>query len=111
MANPDFGLLAGNMLGLVFDPGIQDHLERFKAHFGVSIFVVHVVWERLLVEDLLPTRHGGARPIHLLWALLFLKVYSTENVLSTMAQTTRKTFREWVWAMLEALSNMDVVSG
>jgi hypothetical protein len=37
---------------------------------------------------------------HLMWSLLFLKVYSTEIVLVSIAITTRKTFHKWVWKVV-----------
>ena len=50
-----------------------------------------------------------ARPFHLLWALMFLKLYSSEDTMSRIVGTTAKTFRQRVWQMLAALNNLDAV--
>jgi hypothetical protein len=46
-------------------------------------------------------------PKNLLWGLLFLKVYGTEDVLSDMVGTTRNTFRKWAWKIVEVLDDME----
>lgn len=43
---------------------------------------------------------------HLLWALLFLKVYGTESVLSSKCNCDEKTFRTKVWSILKALDGV-----
>ena len=56
----------------------------------------------------LPT---GAKPIHLLSALLFMKVYSSEAVLSPKVGMDEKTYREWNWQMIDSIASLapDVV--
>jgi hypothetical protein len=46
-------------------------------------------------------------PKHLLWGLLFLKVYGTEDVLSDVVGMKRNTFRKWAWKIVEVLDNME----
>ena len=75
--------------------------RSFKAKFGTSPEVCSELWERLQ-----PHRPKGALPKHLLRALMFLKLYSSEDVLSDMVGTTRKTFRKWVWLMVKAISKI-----
>ncbi|KAI2493259.1 hypothetical protein MHU86_21296 [Fragilaria crotonensis] len=59
--------------------GVPD--RDFRSHFGVSPTVCFMIWEKckssFLVHNVLPR--------HLLWALMFLKIYATEDVLSTIA--------------------------
>ena len=50
-----------------------------------------------------------ARPKHLLWTLLFLKLYDVENVLAPMCGCSEKTFRKWVWSMMAAIGSLDDV--
>jgi hypothetical protein len=71
--------------------------RSFKAKFGTSPEVCSELWERLQ-----PHQPKGALPKHLLRALMFLKLYSSEDVLSDMVGTMRKTFRRWVWLMVQA---------
>ncbi|KAG9399900.1 hypothetical protein AC1031_011321 [Aphanomyces cochlioides] len=68
--------------------------RRFKSMFGVSPSIASILW-----KDLQPTP-SDAKPCHLLWALLFLKVYATEHVHAALCQVDEKTFRKWTWIMI-----------
>lgn len=50
------------------------------------------------------------RPIHLLWGLLFLKVYGSEKTHLTIARVDAKTFRKWSWYFVRLLADLDLVS-
>ena len=83
---------------------------EFRSAFGVSSDVCSHVWEYMVTYETLEDHVKTARPTHLLWSLMFLKVYSTENFLCSLLQTTGKTFRKWVWRMASAISNLyDIV--
>ncbi|GAX10088.1 hypothetical protein FisN_2Lu360 [Fistulifera solaris] len=71
--------------------------RRFQSHFGVSPIQCSQLWILLKVPE-------NARFKHLLWALLKLKVYATEEVLSGMAGCDEKTFRKWSDQFIDALS-------
>ena len=77
-------------------------MRRYKASFGVTPEITQVLWESLEGIEM------KEKPMikHLLWALLFLKVYSSEEVLSSMAETTEKTYRKWVWIILDKLNEL-----
>ncbi|KAG9400879.1 hypothetical protein AC1031_009602 [Aphanomyces cochlioides] len=77
--------------------------RRFTALFGVSISVATLTWEKM-------PRPEGAQPWHLLWALMILKIYSSENVHATIAGADEKTFRKWCWLILDSLEELDAVS-
>ena len=47
---------------------------------------------------------------HLLFALLFLKMYGTEEQNRSIIGLNEKTFRFWVWKYVECLSKLDLVS-
>ena len=49
----------------------------------------------------------GANPEHLLWSLLFLKTYSTEEILAAQVGANEKTFRRWAWFYAEGIANLD----
>ena len=57
-------------------------------------------------------RHGnhGYSYKHLLWAFFFLRHYSTEEVASRTCGTTEKTLREKVWALVDLLADLNVIS-
>jgi hypothetical protein len=85
-------------------PEEYDICERdFRSLFGVAPEVCEYVWNHLSRHGWKPPR---TRPKHLLWTLLFLKVYATEGLLAFMAQTSRKTFRKWVWLLLPLIADM-----
>jgi hypothetical protein len=71
---------------------------KFKAHVGVSPEVTFQTWE------LITRKPKHSKPKHLLWALLFAKLYSTEEVLAGMVGVTRKTFRKWSWKFLKKIA-------
>ncbi len=50
-----------------------------------------------------------ARPKHLLWALLFLKVYATESINSLICGADEKTCRKWSWTFVRLQSQLEVV--
>ena len=81
--------------------------RHFRAMFGVSSRTAHLLWFTLDVDTLGP--QGGKR-IHLLWMLMFLKEYCTQDTLSGICRVTRKTFRQWVDIFLERVSNLNLVS-
>lgn len=78
--------------------------RRFQAMFGVSSLVCSVVWS--MIKDKLP---DGATPSHLMWALLFLKCYNTEEVNRTILKADEKTMRKWVWIFVDRISRLRVV--
>ena len=46
---------------------------------------------------------------HLLWALLWLKQYTNEQSLAALVGVGRKTFRKWVWILIEDMANASVM--
>ena len=81
--------------------------RHFRAMFGVSSRTVHLLWVTLDVDVLGPP--GGKRT-HLLWMLMFLKEYCTQDSLSGLCRVTRKTFHRWVNIFLDRISNLNLVS-
>ena len=48
--------------------------RKFRNFFGTSSTVCAILWEELQTQF-----SGGTEPKHLLWSLLFLRQYHTEN--------------------------------
>ena len=48
----------------------------------------------------------GTNYIHLLWALLFLKLYTPEAALSGMVRVDEKIYRKHVWIILKSISSL-----
>ena len=99
-----FMLVARKMMGR--DSKVNDDLDelRFKATFGVSTTVCAKVWG---LVDPKNTMDNKPSPSHLLMALMFLKLYCSENVHSTIAGVDEKTFRKWAWLFVEAISYLE----
>jgi hypothetical protein len=75
--------------------------------FGVSPTICSIIWE--LLNEIHPQ---GAQPEHLLYALLFLKNYGTEEINSSVAGVSAKTFRKWCWQYINLIAfHLDLVSG
>ena len=76
-------------------------LAQFQTHFGVTPYVCRWIWILLIRNNLKP-KGGTAK--HLLWTLMFLKLYSTEKVLATIADCSPKTYMKWTWKFVRAIS-------
>ena len=79
----------------------------FEALFGCSPTLLAYVWKKLCRKKLLG---ANSLPIHLLWTMAFLKQYGTEAAMAAMFHTSRETYRQRIWDMLEAIWNLDEVS-
>ena len=83
-------------------------LRRFLSFFGAEPLHVSIIW--LLLEQSGWLRFGEkVQECHLLWALMFLKVYSTETVHARMVVCDEKTFRAKVWFLLEGIATLDIM--
>ena len=73
----------------------------FKAHFGTLPGVCAFVWDRIHV------RCAPSEFYHLLWALLFIKTYSTESVLKgKVGVKDEETYMTHTWRVLFSISNI-----
>ena len=63
-----------------------------------------IVWGELkqymLVED-------ACKPQHLLWALIFLKTYTTESSLAVAIGVDEKTLQQWIFIIIYAISDLE----
>lgn len=82
-------------------------MRKFRQLFGTTPMICAIIWQLLDVKGCLPLR---TKPLHMLCALLFLKVYGTEEVHSAMTGLTEKTFRKWSTIYIELIAQeLDVV--
>ena len=84
----------------------KTRLRRFKGWFGTDAKIVALTWAGLFASGWLNyARHP--KPVHLLWALLFLQTYSTESILASQAGgVDEKTLRKWVWFYAEGIARL-----
>ena len=80
------------------------NIRTFRQNFGCSPLVVKLCW-RLLLDCTTVTK--CAKPVHLLWACLFLKVYGKESTHSSLVRCSDKTFRNWAWKFVYAISDLE----
>jgi len=94
--------------------------KRWMSFYGVSPTVCFDLWNQLCVPVDPPSGHElcSAKPEHLLWALLWLKVYGNETELARLCGATggaidEKTFWKWTRIFVTRIAYLlpDVVSG
>ena len=75
---------------------------RFRSLFGVSSRITANIWNRVV-----PSVNGQAHPKHLLWALVFLKVYSSEEVqCAIVGWPDVKCFCKWLWYFITRVASL-----
>jgi len=76
--------------------------RRWKATFGASPEVISKLWYLCDPVNHLP---NGVEPVHILWAMLFLKLYMSESVHAQMVGgVDEKTFRKWSGLFIDLMS-------
>ena len=83
--------------------------RRFISHYGVTPFHVVLIW-RALIASGMENEHLLFRMEHLLWTLDLLKTDASEHVLQGRYHSDEKTIRKWTTIVIDALSELDVVS-
>ena len=79
--------------------------KRFHALFGCSCDVAFQVWTELSSRRLLPQ---GGTMTHLLWTLMFLKVYPSEEAMKRLTGgADNKTTRKWVGLFVQSISDLE----
>ena len=83
----------------------RDKDRRFRACFGAPREVVANIWNR--IDDAPGGIESGAEPKHLLWALVHLKVYSTEEIhCAIVGWPSTKTFSKWAWYFVKKIAEL-----
>ena len=77
--------------------------KEFKELFGISPQVCSFVWAFLVGHYVMI-----AKPMYFLCALMFLRHYTTERLLSSTFHLDEKTIRKHIWAIIDALAQMAV---
>ena len=82
------------------------NLRRFKSWFGIEWKVISVVWYLLRKSGWMESLKQHPNPVHLLWALSFLKEYKKETDHAADVRKEEKTFRKWAWFYAEGISTL-----
>lgn len=99
-----FEFIGANLYNVHLTESTSVSKRRFRACFGVNPKICAILWD-LIRPEVPRTTH----PNHLLWGLMFLKVYGTEPIHASIVGANEKTFRKWQWLIITALSNIKAV--
>ena len=80
--------------------------RRFNASFGLVPSTIAAAWQLLVQSKWLDKAGTKAQTKHLLWALLFLKLYQSENSLASFVGADEKTVRKWLWFYATGISRL-----
>ena len=81
-------------------------IRHFRSHFGTDPEIASSIWTRIRCnpKNELPR---NAKTRHLLWALLFMKTYTTDSVLCGIAGgVDPKTFRKWRTIFIKEIAKL-----
>jgi hypothetical protein len=78
-------------------------IERFTGHYGVRPIIAALLWDYLFEWT---RSKKTCTPKHLLWALHFLTTYDTEITIASRFGVDEKTYRKWLWFMLEGIVSL-----
>ena len=82
----------------------EDKDRRFRACFGASSNVVASLWNDIVAKGAI---ESGAQPKHLLWALVHLKVYGSEELnCAIVGWPSAKTFAKWAWYFVKRIAQL-----
>lgn len=76
-------------------------LRRFRGLFGTTPPICSFIWARIAARNAHPPY---SQPVHLLYALIFLKLYGTEEENKALTGKDEKTFRKWSWTYIELMA-------
>lgn len=79
------------------------NMRHYRSYFHITPSHSSILWAKMLQKKCLP---AGARPIHMLWGLLFLNVYTTEQILADIANVDPKTYRYWATALVKSIAKL-----
>jgi len=82
--------------------------EEWMSHFGTMPEKCHWLW--IMIDPEGTETMGGVQPIHLLWALYFLRTYpSSESTAKSGCGNpcTPKTWRKWIHLFVDAISYLE----
>jgi hypothetical protein len=81
--------------------GAKDNIRSFAFLFRVRVSLCPVIFQRFQLYMI-----HGLEAKHILWGLIFMKVYATEDVACAMLTcVTRKTYHKWYWIVIQAIAS------
>jgi hypothetical protein len=86
---------------------VKENVSSFVLHFGTTPLIYQCLWAFLIQFKVVIPK--GGMPYHLPWALLFMKCYTSEQVLANMVGTTPKTFWKWIWPFVAEIARLEPI--
>ena len=84
---------------------LQTEDREFREDFGVGAITAITTWYLLEFNHHIPT---GGLVMHMIWAMIFIKVYSKEVTMLKMAGIKcGKKFRKWIWPFISGLGDLE----
>jgi hypothetical protein len=81
--------------------GAKDDRRYCASLFGVRVSLCPVIFQRSQLYLI-----HGLEAKHLLWGMIFMKVYATEDVACAMLTcVTRNTYCKWYWIVIQAIAS------
>jgi hypothetical protein len=81
--------------------GAKDDRRSFASLFGVRVSLCPIIFQRCQLYMI-----HGLEAKHILWGVIFMKVYATNDVACAMlTRFTRKTYRKWYWIVIQAIAS------
>ena len=85
----------------------DSQMIRYRSVFGTNPTVISITWNMIDEDGLDPS----AKPVHILWAYMFLKIYASKAVNALLCSganegkpVNKETFRKWSWYFVEKIS-------
>ena len=90
----------------------KDKNCRFRSCFGASSKVVSDLWNRIYEKNAGDFDEPGAELKHLIWALVFLKCYSTKELhCAIVGWFSTCTIRKWSWYFVKKIKDLKIIIG
>jgi hypothetical protein len=80
--------------------------DRWTSHFNTEPEVCLQIW-MMIQDNPVDGLDYNFRPEHVLWALLFLKLYDSYTVLSGMCGCHEDTYSDWMWRVLQVIMYLE----
>ena len=91
----------------------KDQDKRVRALFGAPLNIIadiwNMIWKKLSNEEKKALQDDGVEFKHLLYALVFLKIYSTEEAHCSICDwPSGRTFRKWSWYFVSKIAELEI---
>ena len=79
--------------------------RKIRATYGASVPVLNQLWQMVQNND---NANNKIRLMHFLWGMKFLKSYKSDDIASSEAGCSPKTWRKWAWRVITVLADLHI---